>query len=116
MLLHIISQAAWRQAKSAGVYRPESLETEGFIHLSYPHQLLQPANALYAGHQDLLLLVINPTQLTAKVVVEDSYGTGEEFPHLYGQLDPMIVRRVVAFPCGPDGRFSLPEGLLEDGS
>ncbi len=110
-LLHISTPDDWAAAQHARVYPADSLETEGFIHLSTPAQLLIPANERYAGRTDLILLVIDATRLRAPLVFEDSYGSGIEFPHVYGPIDLEAVERVVSFPPRPDGTFELPVGL-----
>ena len=85
-----------------------SLETEGFIHCSYEDQVLVPANALFAGQSDLLLLVIDPKRLTSDLVVEDSYASGTAFPHIYGPIDLDAVIDSIPFPCNSEGLFHLP--------
>ncbi len=88
-----------------------SLESEGFIHCSYANQVLLPANALFRGQTDLLLLVIDPAILCSSLVVEDSYGSGTEFPHVYGPIELEAVISTVPFPANDDGVFSLPVSL-----
>ncbi len=114
-LYHITTETEAARAAAAGNYRHPSLESEGFIHLSTLEQLLIPANERYSGHHDLVVLVVDPSGLIADLVFEDSYGSGIEFPHLYRQFDWSSVVRVVEFPCGEDGRFSLPPSLSEPG-
>lgn len=111
MIIHITSHADWRQAQLVGVYRAESLEREGFIHCSTPAQLLATAERYYRGVAGLALLVIDPDRLAARLVYEDSYGAGQEYPHLYGPLNLDAVVQVHDFPPGPDGHFALPAGL-----
>jgi uncharacterized protein (DUF952 family) len=111
MILHIAQRAEWEAARSAGGYQADTLASEGFIHCSTLAQVLGPANAFYRGRTDLVLLVIEPAQLTAQLVYEDSHGNGEHFPHLYGPLNIDAVTRVVPFPPGPDGHFALPAGV-----
>lgn len=84
-----------------------SLESEGFIHCSFADQVLTPANERYAGRDDLQLLVIDPDAVQARIVVEDSYGSGTEFPHIYGVLNLDAVRSVVPFPRGESGLFEV---------
>jgi uncharacterized protein (DUF952 family) len=91
-----------------GDYRLNTLATEGFIHCSTPEQVLGPANALYHGREDLVLLVIEPSRLAADLVYEDCYEAGQAFPHIYGPLNLDAVSRVVPFPPRPDGSFELP--------
>ena len=38
-ILHITTRSAWEQALGKGSYEPSSLTSEGFIHLSDPHQV-----------------------------------------------------------------------------
>jgi uncharacterized protein (DUF952 family) len=118
MFYHIVDRAEWERALAAGSYRPPSLADEGFIHCSYPAQVLMPANSFYHGQANLVLLRIDPARVQAEVrhdTVEISRGgveSTEVFPHIYGPLNPDAVVDVIAFPAGPDGRFSLPAELV----
>lgn len=108
MILHITHAADWQNARAAGEYRLDTLDTEGFIHCSTPEQVLRPANEFFAGQQGLVLLVIDPARLTANLVYEDLYETGVDFPHIYGPLNLDAVTAVVPFEPLPDGTFELP--------
>ncbi len=108
MILHITTRGDWEAARTLGDYRLDTLDSEGFIHCSTPEQVLGPANALYRGQDDLVLLVIDPARLTAELVYEDCYEAGEAFPHVYGPLNLDAVVGVVPFPSLPDGSFVLP--------
>lgn len=111
MILHITDEAAWQTAVAEQVYTADSLATEGFIHCSTVEQLLIPANERFRGQTGLILLCIDPARLQAPLLYEDCYETGIAFPHIYGRLNVDAVINTVAFPPGPDGRFSLPTGL-----
>ena len=115
-LFHIIGSDDWAEAAATGVYSPPSITTEGFIHLSARHQILRPANLLYRGRDDLLLLRIDATALDAELVWEPgSHGEAEDFPHLYGALNLDAVVGTIEFPCGTDGGFELPPELTGEG-
>jgi uncharacterized protein (DUF952 family) len=108
MLVHICASDDWQLAKGLGVHRPESLEAVGFIHLSTPEQLHLPANRLYAGRTDLVLLHIDPDRLTDPVRWEPGVPADPEsmlFPHLYGPLPADAVTSVTPYRPGPDGWF-----------
>ena len=108
MLLHICASDDWRRAEPLGEHRPDSLEAVGFIHLSTPEQVHLPANRLYAGRTDLVLLHIDPERLQAPVRWEPGVATDPasmEFPHLYGPLPVAAVTRVTLYQPGPDGSF-----------
>lgn len=114
MILHIARQVDWETALNQGAYTADSLASEGFIHCSTPAQVLGPANEIYRGQTDLLLLAIDPGKLTAALVYEDCYETGQAFPHIYGPLNLDAVVRVVPFPPQPDGSFTLPPELVAE--
>ena len=107
MLLHIVTLTDWAEAQASAMLRNPSLESEGFIHCSYRDQVLTPANERYAGRDDLHLLVIDPDAVNAEVIVEDSYGSGTAFPHIYGPLNVDAVRAVLPFPRAANGFFEV---------
>lgn len=102
-LLHLVGADDWTLEDDR--YAPGSLTTEGFVHLSAPHQVHRVADARFAGRDDLLLLVLDPDRLDVEVVWEDTAGEGEAFPHAYGSVPRSAVVAVHAYPAGPDGRF-----------
>ena len=109
VLVHLIEPAAWRAALSDGAVRPPSLDAVGFVHLSTPEQVHLPAERLYPGRRDLVLLVVDPARLTDPVRFEDGVPAdpgGMLFPHLYGPLPVSAVTAVV--PYRPPAPFSLP--------
>jgi len=111
MILHITAREAWKSAEHEGTYYADSLQTDGFIHCSTLAQVLMPANALFRGHQDLILLCIDPARVQSKIVYEDCYETGHLFPHIYGPLNADAVFQVVDFPPNVDGTFNLPRAI-----
>lgn len=112
-LLHITTRSAWEQARSSGAYAPPSIETEGFIHLSEPDQVVRVANARYAGETDLVLLCIDRDRLDAPLRYEiGDPGSEERFPHLYGELPAEAVVKVLDFRETAAG-FELPPGYFE---
>lgn len=81
----------------------------GFVHLSTPAQVHLPANRLYRGRRDLLLLRIDPGRLVSPLRWEpgtDADPAGMVFPHLYGPVPVSAVIDVVEYRPGPAGSFS----------
>jgi uncharacterized protein (DUF952 family) len=109
VLVHLCSVHDWLTAQVHGELRPESLAGVGFVHLSTPEQVHLPANRLYRGRDDLVLLHIDPDRLNAPVRWEPGVATDPEsmlFPHLYGPLPVDAVIAVTRYRPGPDGGFS----------
>ncbi|WUD59800.1 DUF952 domain-containing protein [Nocardia sp. NBC_00511] len=108
-LLHICGRDEWDTAQAAGEYRAPSLEEVGFIHLSAPYQAHLPANRLFAGRTDLVLLWLDPQRLGSPVKWEPGVPSDPEsmrFPHLYGPLPVAAVAEVTPFVPGADGSFA----------
>ena len=103
-LLHITTPEAWSRALADGEYSPESLSSEGFVHLSTSAQVVGTANRFFAGRRDLLVLEVDPGRLRPELRWEDP-GEGQAFPHLYGPLAVEAVLRTVAWGPDPDGVF-----------
>ncbi len=109
VLVHLCSVEDWRTAQAGGEHRPESLGVQGFIHLSAPEQVHLPANRLYAGRDDLILLHIDPAKLTDPVRWEPGVPTDPDamlFPHLYGPLPVEAVTTTTSYVPDADGRFA----------
>lgn len=109
VLLHICVAADWLIAQRLGEHRPVSLRDVGFVHLSAPEQVHLPANRLYGGKTDLLLLHVDPARLHAPVRWERGVASDPAsmvFPHLYGALPVTAVIAVTEYRPGTDGRFA----------
>ena len=104
-LFHITEQESWLQAQDRGVYTAPSLQTEGFIHLSGEHQVIQTANRFYRGQSGLVVLEIEPSCLTSTLQYDDVLDHGV-FPHLYGELNLDAVIAVRTLNVKDDGSFS----------
>ena len=94
MILHVVSRSEWEAARTSGMYRAESLSSEGFIHFSRWPQLAATVGRYYAGVPDLVVLVVDEAALD-DLRVELSPSTGESFPHLYGPLPVSAVVEVL---------------------
>ncbi len=108
VLLHLCPIDEWSAAKVRGELRPESLASVGFVHLSTSEQVHLPANRLYRGRTDLLLLHIDPARLDSPIRWEPGLPTDPEsmlFPHLYGPLPVGAVINVTSYRPGADGGF-----------
>lgn len=109
ILVHLCSAAEWASARTSGALRPESLDSVGFVHLSTPQQVHLPANRLYRGRTDLVLLQVDPAKVEAPVQWEPGVPGDPEsmlFPHLYGPLPVGAVIGVTQYRPGPDGAFA----------
>src|SRR5437588_10582111 len=91
LILHITSRSEWEAARRAGAYSSKGFVTDGFIHCSTPDQVLAPANSLFRGQKELVLLCIDPAKVGHEIRYENLDGGGDLFPHIYGALPPEAV-------------------------
>ena len=109
MIYHIAERQRWQAAELAGGaenYRPAGYTAEGFIHCSTSAQLLEVANRLFRGRNDLLLLSIDDAQLHTQLVYENLEGGDEQYPHVYGTFNADAVLRTDALVPSINGRFN----------
>ena len=114
LILHITRRERWEEAAREGVYRADTLDTEGFIHCSKPEQVVAVADRLFRGQRGLVLLCIDEDRVQAEIVYEGA-SIGERFPHIYGPLNRNAVTEVLPFEPREDGTFALPEKLADVG-
>lgn len=90
MIYHIVKTEYWKLFEDQETYFPESYAAEGFIHLSTQTQVAGVLERYYKNTPNLLLLSINESLLTSKLIFEASTND-ELFPHLYGELNKNAV-------------------------
>jgi uncharacterized protein (DUF952 family) len=112
-LFHITSRAEWERAQATGEYRPPSLASEGFVHLSRDRQWRAVADRLFRGRPDLVLLSIRRDGLRSELREEDA--DGDRYPHLYGPLNTDAVVAALPLPVNDDGSFAVPPELAPPG-
>jgi uncharacterized protein (TIGR00299 family) protein len=105
-LLHVLERRRWEAVEDA--YRPDSLDVDGFVHLSTADSILGVAAYSHADAEDPVLLVVDPAALAAAVRYEETPSGA--FPHAYGPIERDAVVEVVPFPR-EDGQYVLPEAL-----
>jgi uncharacterized protein (DUF952 family) len=107
VLVHLCGEDEWSRARvHGGIHLQSGAE---FIHLSTPQQVHLPANRLFLGRADLVLLHIDPALLGSPVRWEPGVPTDPEsmlFPHLYGPLPTAAVVKVADYRPGTDGSFA----------
>lgn len=114
-IYHIADRSDWERALRSGSYttstRGRTLAQQGFIHCSAAGQVAGVANAFYRGAEDLVLLVIDPDKVHAKIQYDDVPGEPAPYPHIYGPLNTDAVVDVRVFAAGPgpgsEGEFGF---------
>jgi glutathione S-transferase len=104
VLYHLVRRAHW-EALPEQDYRAASLDSEGFIHCSFAHQVAGSANRFFADADDLLVLEIDPAHLVSPLRNEPA-GSGEVFPHIHGPLNRKAVVSARPMRRGADGRWT----------
>ena len=93
LIYHLVLPEQWEIALNSGTYRPVSLETEGFIHFSEEHQVLETAKRHFSKETELIVLHVPEKRLQSKIKREAA-PSGELFPHLYQELPIEMVETI----------------------
>lgn len=78
------------------------------MHASTINQVVGVANAVFKGQSDLVFLVIDESKLNNELKYETA-SNGQDYPHLYGTLNPDAVVKELDFAADDDGIFALPD-------
>jgi uncharacterized protein (DUF952 family) len=109
IVAHITARTDWEKAQMAGAYEGDTLETEGFIHLCMPYQLLDIAKRNYDRQEGLVVMVIDTERVRSPLRYEPA--DGDHYPHLYGPLNMDAVLQVIDFSPNENGEFEMPDRL-----
>ncbi|MGK7939971.1 MAG: DUF952 domain-containing protein [Crocosphaera sp.] len=115
MIFHITTPETWQKAKQNKVYKCDSLETEGFIHCATKSQVLTIANTFYSNYEQLIILIINPDKLLAKLQWEspihpnpnlaENIDDSQKFPHIYGVINLDAIEEIIQLCKNKQGFF-----------
>jgi glutathione S-transferase len=98
MIFHITDATTWAQSQAKGQHtgstRGIDLAEEGYIHCSTASQWPVVLERFYSDADDLLLLHIDESKLTAPLVYEQLAGAPEPFPHVYGPINLDAVAEI----------------------
>jgi uncharacterized protein (DUF952 family) len=108
VILRISSRDDWARDREAGAI---PLDPDGFVHCSDPGTVHLPANRLFAGRHDLVLLVVDPEGLPVLWEPGDGDESGPWFPHVYGPIPADRVVAVHEFTPDADDAFRPPPVL-----
>lgn len=103
MAYHLAPATAWEETPEGEPFRPRSLDTEGYVHLTHRmSDLVDVANDLY-GHEPgpHVVLTIALRWLSAPW----RYDGDERFPHVYGPLDRTAITEVRPIARDARGAF-----------
>lgn len=91
-LYHLATADEWADYRQDGTIQPASLDTEGFVHCSWGRQVAGTVEKHFPGVTGLLALHVDEDGLGDVVLIEeDSYGSGQAFPHAYGPIPVAAV-------------------------
>ena len=97
----------WPEIEKTGVYDPDSLKVDGFIHCTRANQLFFVANKFYDDHH-MLLWLIDPTRLTSPVKYEGTLNSNL-YPHVYGPINMSAVIDKKEMKPNRDRTYDIPQ-------
>jgi uncharacterized protein (DUF952 family) len=125
-IFHLTPATYYQHQPQDQPYHPAAFAQEGFIHCTAGvEKLIQVANYYFANlTDDLLVLEIDPAQLTAPLIFEPpilapsgpadrkrEYAAEPEvlFPHVYGPLNRQAIIRCFALQRDSTGQWQMPQ-------
>ena len=96
IIYHVTTPAYFEQFEGEDSFYPEGWEDEGFIHCSYERQLPRIFEKYYSEEDYLVLLKIDIHKLKAEFKIELSLSVGQEFPHVYGEINMDAVIEIIS--------------------
>lgn len=101
----LMSPETLKKTTAQGVYAPESLDTEDFIHASPAGQLTRLANKYYSDNDTIHVAVVRKSRVTAPIKWEPA--TGGLYPHIYGKLNMDAVEQTFTFFKNEEGKYQV---------
>lgn len=100
-----MKKSLWDKRKDLGSFGKEELLKEGFIHASNIDQFSKVSKKFKDEVEDIVILVLDESKLTSKVVFEDLKNKGEKYPHIYGEINKEAIIEVLPFIKDQNGNW-----------
>jgi uncharacterized protein (DUF952 family) len=100
----------YARALREGVWAPESLRDEGFIHASPADQLTRVANKHYSRFDELRVVALRADRIRSEIRWEPA--AGGLYPHIYGPVNMDAAEHVTTARKDIDGRFAVPTQIV----
>lgn len=94
---HFADPADWAHAQTAGVYAPDALRHDGFLHCATQAQIAGVIERHQRGRGARILLTLEAAALGETLRYDWSERSGDHFPHVYGPIPLSAVRSVEDF-------------------
>ena len=106
-IFHIANAADLPTPDGSDEYRCASLGSEGFIHCCEQQQLAGVVSRYYQDIDDVFLLILDVDQLEAPLILENTVGGSELFPHIYGPINATAIKQLIPFGIDSTERMGL---------
>ena len=113
IIAEVMIKSEWEKVKDQISFDTPSLKEEGFIHCSNINQVCRVADKHYSGVSELLVLCIDTEKLFSEVVLEDLKNTGEDYPHIYGEINTSSIIKVFQLITNNNNQFELTNEIKE---
>lgn len=113
-IFHIVEKSLWDQSKKNNTYRPDTLETDGFIHCCKADQI-EMVLKLFKDTNHHYLIRIDSNLLNVPIKIEyprEATMSALEFPHIYGELEIRVVEKEFLLKRGSDGHYIVPSDIF----
>lgn len=115
-IFHMCRSEEWLLSQDTGYYAGSSQDVaDGFIHFSTADQIQASAAKHRTGQTGLVLLWVDPAQLSGNTLKWEKSRNDLLFPHLYGVLNADAVFRTDPLEIGPDGIHIFPDDFPIEG-
>ena len=109
MIYHIARMNEWENWIQDSQYSPPSLLDEGFIHCSVKDDLVESARCWFGDEDTLVVLCIDPLEITAEIRYENSAERSSAMPHIFGPVPVHAIQSILIMSRDAGGKYILQE-------
>ncbi len=105
MILHCMKKSTWEERKNKESWGKRNIEAEGFIHCCQPEYFWRVAPNFDDVKEEMLILCLDESKLSAEIKFEDGDNCGRAYPHVYGLINNSAVIAILPFLRDKNGKW-----------